>query len=430
MDRQLLQHIWDRQLFSASILRTTANEPLRIMDTGRRNPGAGPDFLDARVCIGDRLRKGHVQLQVLSSERSLQGDPYAAPLDDLALQVVWRDDAGLAGHTPVLELHKKVPSAIPLAYSGWTTRKRLLPCTDELGSVPPGMIYPYLRFMAGERFTRRARQVMDAVKALGMDWPEALWRAMARGFGHRVNADAFERLAISLPYSILLRHRARTEQLEALLLGQAGLLRPDSGDVYARELFTAYGSLRKKYKLTKSHAPVHFQRMRPSNFPTIRLAQLAMLLHNVPELFRLVKEIRDPDIIRDMLNVEASAYWDTHYRFGETSVNRVKQTGTHLVRHLLVNTILPFTIAYNLHIGNAGLVQAPLEWLSRLAVENHSVIHAFAGAGLPARNLSDAQGLLELHATHCSSLGCAGCAIGKMMLRQFTVQGCRSYRAS
>jgi hypothetical protein len=425
MDRKLLQYIWDRQLFSASFLQTTASEPLKILDTGRRNPGPGPDFLDARISFGDQVRKGHVALQMISSERYRQGSSWGIADDEMILQVVWKDDLRMAQPYPVVELQPLVPSRLQRTYADWMSMKRLVPCSPELGSIAPEGVYPYLEFMTTERFLPRARQVLDSVKALGMDWPEAFWRAMARGFGHRVNAEAFEKMANTLPYRILLKHRSRVEQIEALILGQAGLLRPDTGDAYARELFAQYGSLRKKYKLGKSCAPVHFQHMRQANFPTVRLAQLSMLVHRVPDLFRMVKDIRDPKVLLDMLNVEASAYWDTHYRFGEATPQKIKQASTQLVSHLLVNTTLPFILAYHLHIGSETPIREALGWLGLLPAENQSIIRAFERAGIPARNMSDAQGLLELHETHCSRLGCAACALGKMLLRVFPDPGSR-----
>lgn len=416
MNEKLLHLIWDRQLFSAGMLRTRDDEKVEVIDTGSWNMDQGPDFLNARVRLDGRLWVGHVEMHVRSSHWDAHGHQFDHNYDNVILHVVWQDDGPPRSRLPLVELQPLVPSYILKKYTDWMWKKSFVPCSAELPGVEAPLVYPWLNGMARQRYQQRAERVRARVKELGMDWQEAFWEALARSFGHKVNADAFESMASTLPYNLLLKRRSQLMQLEALLLGQAGLLRADA-DSYAQQLFGEYSFLRKKYQLKRSYVPAHFLRMRPCNFPTVRLAQLAMLIHRVPDLFRMVKDIRDPALVFDLLKVEASSYWDTHYRFGEPSVASRKVAGDQFVGNVVVNTVIPFIVAYNMHIGNHRDADRVFDWMKEMPEENNTIVREFRQGGLPARQMLDTQGLLELHKRYCSHSRCAECAIGRFLLR-------------
>jgi hypothetical protein len=361
---------------------------------------------------------GNIEIHVNSSEWEQHGHQHDKNYENVILHVVWEDDFKRIPTIAVIELNQLVPSYLIKKYSDWTWKKTLIPCSDEINNVHSSLIQPFLKWLTHQRFSRRADQVMEKVKALGMDWQEAFWQAVSRSFGYKVNAEAFENIAASIPYKTILKLRSQLVQLEALLLGQAGLLRPDTGDPYARHLFNEYGFLKKKYGLAKTYSPVHFLRMRPINFPTIRLAQLANLVYQMPDLFQIVKERQDPSQLRAKLKVEASQYWETHYRFNESSPLQKKIIGDQWIDSLLVNTVLPFILAYNQHMGNMQKAEAAMLWLTQLHRENNNIVRAFENAGVSAMNMCDSQGLLELHKQFCSMSRCSQCAIGRLLLKR------------
>jgi hypothetical protein len=249
-----------------------------------------------------------------------------------------------------------------------------------------------------------------------MDWEEAFWRALARAFGQKVNADAFEALAATLPTRLLMRHSHHVGQIEALLLGQAGLLRTDTRDEYPSWLFREYCFLRNKYKFGKSYMPVHFLRMRPGNFPTVRLAQLAALVSKEGHSFRTIADAPGLEGLRDYFRVTASSYWDHHYRFGERSDCMQKPTGTRFIDLLLVNTVIPFLIAHALQQGRHEQADQIAAWIYDLAPEANVITVGFEKLGIVPQHMGHTQGLLELKQQYCNQLRCLECAIGKFML--------------
>lgn len=417
MNEMLLQFIWHQQLYDPRGLATTRGMAVEVLDPGVWNRNQGPDFLHARIRMDGRVWAGHVELHLQARDWQSHGHHQDSNYDNVVLHVVWEDDGYETEGIPVAELRRIVPQSVLHTYNGWTWKQALIPCASELPALDPGIIRRYIQVLAEERFMDKAGQVFEKVQAVGMDWQEAFWRGMARSFGHKVNADAFESIASSLPYSLLLKVRSQPLQLEALLMGQAGLLHPDNGDTYAKQLLDEFGFLRKKFRLSKSYYPVHFLRMRPINFPTIRLAQLAMLVHELPDLFRMVKEWKDPAEIMSLLRVGTTPYWDDHYRFSASSIHLPKLIGEQLIRTIMVNTIIPFMLAYHRHIGQEGQVEAVLAWTQQLPAEMNHIVHAFSRAGVSARHLKDAQGLLALHGRYCEKSKCAECAIGKWHLK-------------
>ena len=421
MNEMLLQYIWDQQLFNLGLLQTTRNEKIKVHMPGQWNRDQGPDFLAARIEIGEHILAGHVEIHVNSSEWEQHGHQHDPNYNNVVLHVVWKDDQKLISPLPVAELHQLVPSYIIKKYSDWMWRKQLIPCSDEIGHVAQSHTRSFFRWMTEQRYSRRADQVINRVQELGMDWEEAFWQAVSRSFGYKVNAEAFENIASAIPYKIVLKLRSQLMPLEALLLGQAGLLRADTNDDYAKELFREYAFLKKKYGLARSYIPVHFLRMRPINFPTVRLAQLARLVFELPDLFRKVKEMKDPVTLKKMLKLEAGKYWDDHYRFNELSVPRKKVIGEQLINSLIANTILPFILAYNKHTGNRQMEENAMSWLDQLDGDNNSIIREFEKAGVIPANMNDTQGMLELHKQYCSKSRCSECAIGQLLLKKYPV---------
>ncbi|HSF46247.1 MAG TPA: DUF2851 family protein, partial [Chitinophagaceae bacterium] len=301
-------------------------------------------------------------------------------------------------------------------YRDWMLNQAFIPCSGELGKLKSPVIYPWLDWLWLQRLRERSARMFEQVRKVGMDWEEAFWLSLARAFGYKVNADAFEAIASTLPVKLMMRHRHNLVQLEALLFGQAGLLRADKDD-YSKMLCREYGFLRKKYKFIKCYQPVHFLRMRPGNFPTIRLAQLAKLIHCNSDLFSCVSKMKTVEEMAAFFRIQASEYWDYHYRFGEASVFAVKQAGEHFIENIIFNTVIPFLAAYHDHIGNVHLLPELLDITQKLKPERDVVTNGFEKLGLKARHAADSQALHELKKKFCDQLNCLDCTIGKALLK-------------
>jgi hypothetical protein len=417
MNEKLLHFIWQYQIFNSIALTTTQFDKLTILNPGKWNHNQGPDFGMARILINGEQWIGNIELHVRSSDWHLHHHDQDPNYKNVILHVVWQHDLD-NNFIPVLELESRVPSLLLSKYQTWSLQNSFISCSGSTGSLDMQIVYPFLKWLNAKRQTQRSKEVMILVESLSGDWEEAFWRQLARSFGHKVNADSFERMAENLPYKILLRHQHNLKQLEALIFGQAGLLHSGTGDVYADELYKEFIFLRRKYKLRRNVFPLYFLRMRPINFPTIRLAQLASLIHHHPDLLRTIKDLEDQQSIKKLLRISAGAYWNTHFRFGEETSFQLKNIGIGLIEKIMINTIIPFVRAYQSKRGKQQQLQYLDEWTSEMKSEYNSIVTGFSNIGMAPRNMEDSQGLLELKKSYCDQLKCLDCAIGRYLLRK------------
>jgi hypothetical protein len=232
-----------------------------------------------------------------------------------------------------------------------------------------------------------------------------------------VNAEAFEAMAKSIPVNILAKHKNQINQLEALLLGQCGLLEKDFSESYPLMLKKEYQFLKNKYSLKPIHMPVHFLRMRPGNFPTVRLAQLAMLVQQSSHLFSKIKEVQSISDLKKMLAVTANDYWNEHYVFDEPSTSKKKILGKQMIDNIIINTIAPALFAYgHLHKETATKEKA-IKWLDELPSEKNNITAQWTDAGASNKNAFDSQSLIELKTQYCDQRRCLECAVGNSLMK-------------
>lgn len=415
MNEILLQFIWRYQYFNKWELRTTTGENIGILDPGIWNHDQGPDFLGARIVLDGILWSGNVELHINEGDWDQHGHDNDPNFRNVILHVVW-SCSGLKTGLPTLELEPRVPVILLSRYREWMLQRQYIPCSGEIGKVPRAVVSNYLESLLTTRLRAKADELIRKAADLSWNWEELCWHAIARAFGYKVNADPFECMARTVPFRTLLRIRHDPIQVEALLFGQAGLLRGDLADLYAKRLWSEYVYLQNKFKLGKSYAPVHFLRMRPGNFPTIRLAQLATLVVSKPDFFHSILMAKGPHEMRTILCVETSSYWRNHYRFGVDSSFRLKQTGSRFLDTIIINTMIPLILAYATHAGDQGLQQKVIAWSSGMHAEDNSVLSGFRRSGVHATTMAQGQGLLQLHSSYCSQFRCLECAIGRFLL--------------
>jgi hypothetical protein len=423
---RLLHFIWQFQYFNRNELTTTAGEAVQIYYAGHYNTHQGPDFQNAKIRIQKTTWAGHVELHIKTSDwkkHKHQGDKN---YDNVILHVVWEHDTRpgtgpgeFSNNLPVLELKGRVPKMLLQRYEELMHHSSFLPCERLIGTVKAITWRSWKDRLLAERLQRKAAIAEQYLQENNYHWEETFWWLLARNFGAKVNAAAFEAMARSIPVNILAKHKAQLQQLEALLFGQAGLLKEKrNDDEYYNLLQREYRFLQQKYKLQPIHQPVHFLRMRPGNFPTIRLAQLAVLVQNSVHLFSKIKETVKAKDVKAFLDVTANDYWHYHYRFGETTVFKKKNLGADMADNILINTIAPVLFAYGSYHHEDKYKDKALQWLEKTAAESNSITKRFEQLGIENKNAFDSQALIELKNEYCSKLRCLECGVGNALLKQ------------
>jgi hypothetical protein len=334
--------------------------------------------------------------------------------------VVLDDDVPLSDNFPTLTLKGNLNKEIIRRYEGLMEQPDHIPCHNQLHAVRGITWESWLTRLLAERWEQKLTEWEKLWQQAGRDWRTLLYYRMAANFGFHVNRDAFLDLALGLPLNILAKHRKNLLQTEALLFGQAGLLSGNKQDDYARELEKEYHFLRRKYTLSPMNAARwKFMRMRPANFPTVRIAQFAMLVHKSLNLFSQMMEIRTAAGFFPLLDLKASAYWDSHYRFSEPAKEQqVKKLGKAAVHNILINTVAPMQFLYSRLQGKENLQETSIELLQSIPAENNNIIRAWKERGRKAQDASQSQALIQLFQNYCSARNCLHCAIGSSLLRR------------
>lgn len=420
MTERLLHYIWQFQHFNRDALHTTEGEPVHVYFPGHYNSNQGPDFTNARVRVGTTTWVGTAELHVRSGDWHKHKHGEDPNYKNVILHVVWEEEPGdgkSTTHLPVLELKNRVPGLLLQRYEALMQTGTFIPCEQLVTDVPALTWQSWKDRLLAERLLRKAGQMEAGLRENNYHWEESFWWLLARSFGIPVNASAFEEMARSLPLKLLARHRSSSLQLEALLLGQAGLLDEEPRDAYQEALQKEYHFLREKYKLQPNQLPVHFLRMRPVNFPGIRLAQLAALLGGSARLFSRVKETMPALGLRNIFTIRASGYWDTHYRFGEVAKPKEKKLGSHGTATIIINAIAPAIFAYGQYQQEEKYKQQALHWLEQTSAEKNSITRGFVKMGVPTRTAADSQALIELKNEYCNHKRCLECAVGIAVLK-------------
>jgi len=420
MKEDFLHFIWNNKLYQNDSLFTQEGESLQIMHPGRHNTNAGPDFFDARIRIGETLWAGNIEIHQRASDWNKHGHQNDPAYRNTILHVVAVSDIqvfnDLGSCVPALEI--KWPQQIEDNYEMLIRSHDWIGCASLLYQVDPFRIKFFLNGIVIERLQQKIESINKVLLETKEDWGETFYRMLARSFGLKENSLPFEMVARSLPQSVLARHHDSLFQIEALLFGQAGLLGEELfGDEYYLELRKEYRFLAVKYGLKPIGGHLwKFMRMHPGNFPTIRLAQFAMLIHNSKGLFAAVIDAGKLEDLQRLFMVKASEYWDTHYSFNKPSVVRKKVFGDQIFRLIVINVVVPFYFLYGECQNKLFLKDRALDILEQMPAEINSSISRWAGAGIVAANALESQALLQLQHNYCESRKCLDCTIGHKII--------------
>lgn len=417
MTERLLQYIWQFNYYHASALVTTENFPVQVIYPGMLNTNQGPDFLNAKIKIGDTTWVGSVEIHTRSSEWNDHNHSNDINYNNVVLHVVWIEDLNLELPFATLVLQDRVSSVLLLRYEELMLTAGFIPCEHHISKATDMVLNLWKERMLIERLQQRTTKVMELLNNNNTNWEETFWWMIARNFGLKVNSDSFEKIAQSIPIKVLAKHKNQIHQLEALLLGQAGTLDKHFAEDYPNMLRKEYAYLSKKYSLKKIHYPLFYLRMRPANFPTLRLAQLAALVHSSQHLFSNVVSSTRIEELKQFLNVTANDYWHYHYLFDETTTFSKKNLGTQMIENILINTCIPVVYAYGYFNNSESYKIKAVDWMRQLSAEKNAITKGFEALGLKNENAHDSQALLHLKKMYCDNKHCLNCGIGNAVMR-------------
>ena len=422
MKEDFLHYIWQNGFFKHQELTTVQREPLRIINRGRHNTNAGPDFLNARILIDTIHWAGHVEIHKYSSDWYAHGHEKDPAYDNVILHVVYEDNMPVYNSNnvqiPTLELSKFVLKGVLKRYNKLIKNKSILRCQNDIQQIDKFAIINYKYRLFIERLEMKHKIIDQLLTDTNNNWDQVFYQTLLKYIGGHVNKEAFELLGRLLPYKIFYKYKDNLLKMEALLFGTAGFLEEKRDDVYYQLLQLEYRFLKNKHQL-KQLPPntVRFHRMRPSNFPTIRLAQLAQLYFQNNHLFEKLVGIKQPQDAYNILNTTASAYWDTHYNFEKSTKYQKKYIGRDFMDVILINVIIPLKFAYQKYRGeyNANLIISLIE---SIKAEKNRIVSIFNKINLKSRNALDTQAILQLNENYCSQNKCLSCDIGHYILKQ------------
>jgi hypothetical protein len=421
MTEDLLHFIWKFQLFNKQ-LKTVSGQAIEVIHPGSYNTNAGPDFFNAKIKIGETLWAGNVEIHVKSSDYIKHQHHQDKAYQNIILHVVYENDTHQQeeANFPVLEIRNYFSNQIAEIYHQFLQSKTWIPCENNLKNVSQLNITSWLQRLAVERIERKAKETKQLLLQFNKDWEHVFFIQLAKAFGFKVNTAAFELWAKSLPYHLLLKHRNNSLQVEALIFGQAGFLEDDfSDDSYYIALKNEYAFLRTKYHLKPIDKHLwKFLRLRPRNFPTIRLAQLAEIIKKQANLFSAFIEAENIQSLIKLLNVQVAEYWQNHFEFGKDSTPLKKTLGLKSAHSIIINAIVPILFAYSNYSGKEELKEKAIEFLEHIEPEKNSIINNWMELGIKPQSALESQALLELKNEYCSQKKCLNCSIGNAILKQ------------
>lgn len=421
MREVFILYLWENKLLAPTLF-TTDKQSVTVLHPGRANHDAGPDFLNARIKIGETIWAGNVEIHVIASDWYKHHHDADKAYDNVILHVVYEADKQIYTSTklaiPTLEIKNSFDTSILLRYRAFIDSKRWIACENMIKDVQRFTWLSWLDRMIAERLEHKTSLIFTLLQQLNNDWESCFYQLLVKNFGFKVNQTAFEQLGRMLPLKVLLKHRDQLFQLEALLFGVAGLLDGAFEDDYPNKLQKEFQFLASKYDLSTMKASQwRFMRMRPVNFPTIRIAQLAALIHHHGSLFSKIRFAENNKQISAVFELKASDYWTTHYQFDKQSGNTAKKIGSDAIRLLMINTVVQMLFAYGKYHADTAQQEKALMLLEYLEPENNSLIDKFEKVGLKPANALQTQALIYMYQSYCKPKRCLECRIGHVLMK-------------
>jgi hypothetical protein len=424
MNESFLHYIWQFQYFDKTDLQTQEGEPIAIFKTGILNTNAGPDFSQAKIKIGTIEWVGNVEIHTKSSEWLNHKHNSDKAYENVILHVVWENDTEIkridGSVIPTIELKGRVDENLIKAYKKLINSPSSIPCEKSFPNISDMIKLSMLDQAIMQRLESKAEIVNQLLKSNNTDWEETAYQVLLKNFGFKINAEPFLQLAKSLPYKIIKKHSSNLQQIEALLFGQAGMLETKTKDEYISLLYREYEFLSKKYPIYESRlnpAQWKFLRLRPANFPTLRIAQLASIMYSQKNLLSTFIETDSYPKLLSVFTASPSPYWQSHYHFAKKSKGFVPDLGESSKQNLLINSVVPLLVAYSKAKDDSRLMERAVEILQHLPAEVNKITKLWAGLGISVKSAFDSQALIEQYNNLCQKRQCLNCAVGASLLK-------------
>ena len=428
---QLLHYCWKHKLWPIEGLHTTDGHRVEVIDPGLLNRNSGPDFFNAKVKIDGTLWVGNVEIHDKASDWYLHGHHTDARYNNVVLHVVGtadRDAETQAG-TFVPQMCLAVPQSVSDNYAELLKTDAYPPCYRIIPSLSRLTVHAWMAALQTERLEQKTLTIQERVGRANGSWEEAYFATLARNYGFGINGDAFEEWARHIPLQAVGKHRDDLFQVEAIFLGQAGLLSMESippryqhdalQEGYFARLRNEYQYLAHKFSLQPMDWTLwRFLRLRPQNFPHIRIAQLANLYCERRAGLSAMVDCRDMAALASLLRTKVTPYWETHYTFGSESIRNAKQLSPQSINLLIINTCIPMLFAYGRHTMNEGLCDRAFDFLEQLKAEQNHIIRMWRECGLEVKTAGDSQALIQLKKEYCDRRDCLRCRFGYEYLKR------------
>jgi hypothetical protein len=421
MTEAFLHYLWQYRLVDMRNLRTDDGQTVEVVNAGKYNHDAGPDFFNARLRLNGTQWAGNVEIHINSSDWQKHSHHNDPAYDSCILHVVYRYDSTTlrmdGSRIPTVEIGERFPNYLwdnylrLLGTTGWVA------CQHRLREIDESIWQKLMSDMVEERLELKSKQILISLAGTRDDWEETFYQYLSRNFGFQLNAMPFEMLARSLPLKLIKYELSNPLNIEAMLFGQAGMLDINNHDFYTGDLNERYGHLQKKYSL--KNIPVSawkYLRLRPVNFPPVRIAQLSALLISKPAIFGLLRDIKNTKELFALFNVSTSPYWNEHYMPGKKSKAIVKNIGRTSISNIIINTVVPFLYTWGKYSGNTQLMTRSVKMLEELPAEENKLINSWTDAGIKTSTAAGTQSLLQLKLNHCAEKKCLTCLIGKQLI--------------
>lgn len=427
---QLLHYVWKHKLFPLKELRASSGDVLEVIDVGLHNHNSGPDFFNAKIKTGGTLWVGNVEIHDKSSDWYVHGHDKDAAYDNTVLHVVRRIDTGIKTKSglDVMQLQLDVPEKISRNFKELAATDLYPPCYRIIPGLDRMKVSSWLGALQAERLEQKTEAIVQRVARCGGSWEDGLFVTLARNYGFGINGDAFENWALNLGLQCVAHHRDDIFQIEAMFMGQAGLLEPEAvperyldealREGYFSKLRNEYIYLSHKFGLKSMNSSLwRFMRLRPQNFPHIRISQLANLFYSRRAGLSSLIECTTTEQLRKMFHTCVTPYWETHYVFGSTSCKTMKSLSEQSENLLIINTAIPMLFAYGRHKSDNRLCDRAVNMLGQLRAENNNIVRMWRACGLVVTDAGDSQALIQLKKEYCDRRDCLRCRIGYEYLK-------------
>ena len=428
---QLLHYTWKHKLYPLKELTTSDGQRVEIVDPGLHNRNAGPDFFNAKIRIGSTMWVGNVEIHDKSSDWYQHGHDKDSRYDNVVLHVAAELDTEVmksnGEYVPQLQL--SVPDDVLTHYDELQKTDEYPPCYKVIPDLSALIIHSWMAALQTERLEQKTEAIRKRAELCNGSWEDAYFVTLARNYGFGINGEVFEQWAYNIPLNAVAHHRDDLFQIEAIFMGQAGLLELDSipeyyqkdalNDGYFAKLRNEYQYLAHKFSMKPIDFKLwRFLRLRPQNFPHIRISQLANLYYQQKAGLSQLIECETLDELKNVLKSQVTPYWETHYTFGSTSPKNEKHLSYGSINLLMINTAIPMLFAYGRHTSKEVLCDKAFDFLEQLKAENNHIIRMWQQVGLPVKTAGDSQALIQLKKEYCDKKECLRCRFGYEYLRR------------